>query len=173
MTAVALIATATALGACTQSVPVTTPSPLASSSGATSRAPDVFDVAGSARHLVCRGAGAPIVVLLAGARDDTSTWDGLVARMGPAVRTCAFDYPGVGASDPSPAPITADLVASSLHSTFAVARVAPPYVLVGHSLAGLSVRAFVGRYPDEVAGVVLFDPTPVEYCARSASNSNG
>jgi len=51
--------------------------------------------------------------------------------------------------------------------------VAPPYVLVGHSLAGLSVRAFVGRYPDEVAGVVLFDPTPVEYLRAHLSDFGG
>ncbi|MEO7059723.1 MAG: alpha/beta hydrolase [Lapillicoccus sp.] len=123
--------------------------------------------------MVCRGAGTPAVVLLAGGRDDTSTWDPLVTRLGPAVRTCAFDYPGVGSSAPSSLPMTADVVASSLHDTLAAARVATPYVLVGHSLAGLSVRAFVGRYPLDVAGVVLFDPTPVEYLQAHLSDFGG
>ena len=32
-------------------------------------------------------------------------------------------------------------------------------MLVGHSLGGLFVRLYAGRYPDEVAGLVLVDPS--------------
>ena len=32
-------------------------------------------------------------------------------------------------------------------------------MLVGHSLGGLYVRLYAGRYPDEVAGLVLVDPS--------------
>jgi pimeloyl-ACP methyl ester carboxylesterase len=32
-----------------------------------------------------------------------------------------------------------------------------PYILAGHSMAGLYVRLFAGRHPDQVAGVVLID----------------
>jgi pimeloyl-ACP methyl ester carboxylesterase len=39
------------------------------------------------------------------------------------------------------------------------ADAAPPYILVGHSLGGPYVRVFAGMYPDEVAGIVLVDPT--------------
>jgi pimeloyl-ACP methyl ester carboxylesterase len=41
--------------------------------------------------------------------------------------------------------------------------VAPPYVLVGHSLGGISMRLFAARYPAEVAGVVLVDATPTTF----------
>jgi pimeloyl-ACP methyl ester carboxylesterase len=34
-----------------------------------------------------------------------------------------------------------------------------PYVLVGHSLAGLYSRLYAERYPEEVAGMVLVDST--------------
>jgi pimeloyl-ACP methyl ester carboxylesterase len=37
------------------------------------------------------------------------------------------------------------------------ANIAGPYVLVGHSLGGLTVRIFVQDYPTEVAGVVLIE----------------
>ena len=46
-------------------------------------------------------------------------------------------------------------------------------MLVGHSLAGLSVRAFVGTYPAQVGGVVLFDPTPVEYVRAHPATFDG
>src|SRR5690606_13582267 len=37
-----------------------------------------------------------------------------------------------------------------------------PYVLVGHSMAGLYVRLFAARNPDDVAGVVLVDAATAE-----------
>jgi pimeloyl-ACP methyl ester carboxylesterase len=46
-----------------------------------------------------------------------------------------------------------------LRALLAVAGVAPPYVLVGHSFGGMNVRLFATRYPAEVAGLVLVDPS--------------
>src|SRR5262249_14602208 len=37
--------------------------------------------------------------------------------------------------------------------------VPPPHVLVGHSLGGLYMQLFARLHPDEVAGLVLVDPT--------------
>ena len=42
------------------------------------------------------------------------------------------------------APMTPRVVADTLHDTLAAADVPAPYVVVGHSLAGLSTRVFVG-----------------------------
>ena len=39
------------------------------------------------------------------------------------------------------------------------ARVAGPYVLVGHSLAGVDVRLFQAEHPEQVVGMVLVDVT--------------
>jgi len=44
----------------------------------------------------------------------------------------------------------------------AVARLQPPYVLVGHSFGGLVMRRFALLYPQEVTGVVLVDPMRCE-----------
>lgn len=38
-------------------------------------------------------------------------------------------------------------------------RIRPPYVLVGHSAGGLHALVFASRYPREVRGVLLIDPT--------------
>ena len=124
--------------------------------------PGIYRVGGLRLHLACHGTGSPAVVLLAGGRDTTDSWNEVVRRLGPDVRTCAFDYPGVGSSSPVSGQMTPTIVADALHDTLAAADVPAPYVVVGHSLAGLSTRVFVGEHPDDVAGVVLFDGTPVE-----------
>ena len=38
-----------------------------------------------------------------------------------------------------------------------------PVVLVGHSVAGLTTRLYVGERPNDVAGVVLLDPTVASF----------
>jgi pimeloyl-ACP methyl ester carboxylesterase len=42
------------------------------------------------------------------------------------------------------------------------ADVPGPYVLVGHSAGGMHIQVYASQYPDEVAGLVLVDPTPAQ-----------
>jgi pimeloyl-ACP methyl ester carboxylesterase len=96
---------------------------------------------------------------------DSSSWDPLRESLGADVRTCAWDYPGVGQSTGA-SPMTAGVAAASLHGTLAAAGIDGPIMLVGHSIAGLTVRVYVGRYPAHVEGVVLFDPTVPSFAHR-------
>ena len=77
-----------------------------------------------------------------------------VARL---TRVCAYDRAGVGWSDPSPGPRTSRVFAEELHTLLHNAGVAPPFVLVGHSMGGLDVRMYASLYRAEVAGLVLVD----------------
>jgi pimeloyl-ACP methyl ester carboxylesterase len=122
------------------------------------RAGDLYQVDGEIAHLQCQGSGAPTVVLLGGGGFTTTTWTQVRARLGPDVRTCAWDYPGVGHSTGHPM-MTAARAAASLDGTLRAADVDLPVVLVGHSVAGLTTRLFVGEHPAAVSGVVLLDPT--------------
>ena len=54
--------------------------------------------------------------------------------------------------------ITADLDALLVR-----AQVAPPYILIGHSMGGLMVRNFFRHHPEKVAGVVLLDAAEEEH----------
>ncbi len=48
-------------------------------------------------------------------------------------------------------------MAEELHALLRAAGVAAPYVLVGHSLGGYTVRLYASLYRNEVAGMVLVD----------------
>jgi pimeloyl-ACP methyl ester carboxylesterase len=76
------------------------------------------------------------------------------------LRTIRYDRPGLGASADDGALPTPRHSATVLHDALAAAGVAPPYVLVGHSLGGTRIRVFAGVYANEVAGLVFVDPTP-------------
>lgn len=133
-----------------------------SSADPPAQAGDLYQVDGETAHLQCQGAGSPTLVFLGGQGSTTTTWDNLRAALGPDVRTCAWDYPGVGHSTGA-SMMTAARAASSLDGTLRAADVARPVMLVGHSIAGLTTRLFVSEHPADVAGVVLFDPTVASF----------
>jgi hypothetical protein len=139
------------------------PSATTSASPSAEPSPADFTVDAMTVRLVCGGSGTPTVVLLPGGRDSVADWDQVVEGLGPDTRTCGFEYPGAGDAPPIDEPMTPKIVADTLTGALEAAGEEPPYVLVGHSLAGLSVRVFVGAHPQQTAAIVLFDGTPVEF----------
>jgi hypothetical protein len=50
-------------------------------------------------------------------------------------------------------------IADEQRALLRAAGLSPPYLLLGHSLGGLYQYVYAKRYPEEVAGLVLLDPT--------------
>jgi len=117
-----------------------------------------IDLGGYRVHISESGSGPLAVIFEAGLGEDLATWADVQPQVARFARTIAYDRPGLGKSDPSPHPRTVQQMAAELHSLLQAARVAPPYVLVGHSLGGTIVQVFAHLYPNEVAGLVLVDP---------------
>jgi pimeloyl-ACP methyl ester carboxylesterase len=61
--------------------------------------------------------------------------------------------------------------AKELHALLHAADIPGPYLRVGHSLGGLSVRVFTDMYPTEVAGVVLIDSMSPRQFRQSSTNA--
>lgn len=110
------------------------------------------------RHLVqIQGAGRPAVVLEPAIADIGLTWALVQPEIARSTTVFTHDRPGLGGSDPSRLPRTADVMVAELRTALGASDLAPPYVLVGHSFASLTVRAFAHRHPQEVAGILLVD----------------
>jgi pimeloyl-ACP methyl ester carboxylesterase len=90
--------------------------------------------------------------------EDASTWNDVRPAIAEFAHTVAYDRPGLGQSGPTSLPRTVVQMAADLQAVLEAAKLAPTYVLVGHSLGGAVVQVFAHRYPDEVAGLVLVDP---------------
>ncbi len=118
----------------------------------------LIDIGGRRINLYCTGSGSPTVVLDAGANDTTLTWRLVQPAVAKNTRVCSYDRAGLGFSDPAPSPRDASAAVRDLHTLVARASIAPPYVLVAHSLAGLYAPLYADRYPRQVVGMVLVDP---------------
>ncbi len=102
--------------------------------------------------------GAPIVLLAGGASSSTGYYPGMSA-LAHDHRLVFFDRPGTGrAGDDGPATLARG--AAALHEALHD-RSCSPAVVVGHSLGGVAALQFGMTYPEDVAALVLLDPTPV------------
>lgn len=72
-------------------------------------------------------------------------------------RVLSFDRAGYGWSSASHKPYTSEDVVEDLLHILEELKIKPPYVLVGHSFGGLSMRLFASKYPEKVASLILID----------------
>jgi pimeloyl-ACP methyl ester carboxylesterase len=87
-------------------------------------------------------------------------WELVQPEVAKFTKVVAYDR--VGAIELQPK-LTGQDVCRELHTALQKAGINPPYVLVGQSLGGMYNRTFASLYPNEVAGMVLLDPTQEEF----------
>jgi len=122
----------------------------------------LVDVGGRRLHLHCAGSGTPTVVLESGLGETGAYWGWISTALAPDTRVCAYDRAGRGWSDPASAEQDGLAVTTDLRTLLDHAHVPGPFVFVGHSSGAEYVRIFAGRYPEQVAGMVLLDAQPTD-----------
>ncbi|MDQ2701455.1 MAG: alpha/beta hydrolase [Pseudomonadota bacterium] len=110
-------------------------------------------------NLHCQGSGSPTVVFDSGLSDWSSTWALIQPAVATRTRACSYDRAGMGYSDPAPRPATPANAVKDLHTLLRKAGINDPLVLVGHSLGGFNMKLYAVTHPEDVAGVVLVDPS--------------
>jgi pimeloyl-ACP methyl ester carboxylesterase len=122
----------------------------------------LVDVGHRRLHTVCLGSGSPAVLLESGIAASSLSWTLVQQRVAQFTRVCAYDRAGLAWSDAAPPPRTVDLIVGDLHKLLTTAKLAVPYILVGHSFGAFVCLAYAAEYPNETAGLVLVDP-PTEW----------
>lgn len=117
-------------------------------------------VDGRTIRLLVSGSGDATVVFENGSNATLEMWGKVQPEVSRFARTVSYDRAGSGLSDDAPLPREGRSIAADLHRALQATGIAPPYVLVGASLGGPYARIFTELYPDDVAGLVLVDPTP-------------
>jgi pimeloyl-ACP methyl ester carboxylesterase len=119
----------------------------------------LVDVGGHKLHAVSTGSGAPTVVFESGLDPGGAlVWFKVQGPVSRFTSTVSYDRAGIMFSERGNNPKTGEAIADELYTLLKKTQHKGPYILVGHSLAGLTLRSFVAKYPTEVAGIVLIDP---------------
>jgi pimeloyl-ACP methyl ester carboxylesterase len=114
---------------------------------------------GRSIRMLLAGRGDATVVFENGAGAPLEMWGKVQPDVSRFARTVSYDRAGIGLSDEGPLPRDGRRIAGELRRALRSAGIAPPYILVGASFGGPYIRVFAGMYPDDVAGMVLVDPT--------------
>lgn len=124
---------------------------------------DYYVVNGHRMRMSCTGSGSPAIILESGLGNDGLIWGGVQPVLVKTTRVCSYDRAGFGWSEALPAPRDADHIAVELHGLLLQAKVNGPIVLMGHSAAGIYMRNYATRYPENLAGLVFVDgSTPLQ-----------
>lgn len=105
------------------------------------------------------GSGRYSVIFESGFGTDLRAWRKVAPEVAKVARTLAYSRAGHGASEARPEPRTIAQNTDELEQLIAATKAAAPFILVGHSYGGLLMRAFAARHPEQVAGMVLVDPS--------------
>jgi pimeloyl-ACP methyl ester carboxylesterase len=105
-----------------------------------------------------------------GAHDE---WAAVAERLGGTVEMITYGRPGLGGSDRLPRALAGGTqslgwAATQLRGLLHQADLAPPYVLVTSSIGSWIADLYTARWPDDVAGLVLIDPTNFTAWRRSS-----
>jgi pimeloyl-ACP methyl ester carboxylesterase len=122
----------------------------------------LIDVGGFRLHVHSTGSGTPTVILEAALGGSAVSWSLVQPEVARFARVCSYDRAGFGWSDPGPLPRTAGRIADELRVLLRRAGIDPPFVVVGHSFAGLVMRVFATRYRADTAGLLFVDPAHPE-----------
>ncbi len=119
-------------------------------------------------YIDCRGVGLPTVLIDVGIGEASANWFEVVSEVEQHTRICVYDRAGYGYSDRGPGERTTRQIVEELHDLLRTAEIPDPYVLVGHSFGGFTVRYFAARYPAETVGLVLVDSSHPDQVRRLA-----
>jgi pimeloyl-ACP methyl ester carboxylesterase len=124
-------------------------------------------------NLRCTGSGTPTVLLESGYGAGAFAWGKVQPRLSRTTRVCAYDRASYGFSPPGPIPRDGAAIARDIDAALDAAGESGPFVLVGHSAGGLYVRLLAARRPNEVAGLVLVDPSVEQIVPSALDGLNG
>jgi pimeloyl-ACP methyl ester carboxylesterase len=105
----------------------------------------------------------PLVLLEAGSFGFSADWAAVQALLAAEdMRSLAYDRAGLGVSEPGPEPRDSRAIVDDFEALLMALGEPGPYVVVGHSMAGMHVRLFACRNAEKVRALVLVDATTPE-----------
>ncbi|MBB6452325.1 pimeloyl-ACP methyl ester carboxylesterase [Salirhabdus euzebyi] len=108
-------------------------------------------------HVMVSGEGPVTVILESGFGSLSIDWCYTQPEISKFARVISYDRGNYGWSRTKRKTMTSFDSVKEIKEVLEKLKIKPPYVLVGHSFGGLSMRLFASMYPDDVCGLLLED----------------
>ncbi|MBC9930896.1 alpha/beta fold hydrolase [Chitinophaga qingshengii] len=109
--------------------------------------------------LETRKANEPVIVFESGLGSGGGNFEPLFPHLPKNITGFIYDRNGLRESAIDTTVKTDADVVKRLHDLLSALKIAPPYILIGHSIGGAFIRLYAANYPAEVSGLLFIDPT--------------
>lgn len=120
-------------------------------------ADEFCEVDGYRVHFKKKGSGGPTVVFQSGLGGDYKIWKEIQDTLAQYTTTISYDRAGLLWSEARNETKTLENITSELKCLLEQTNSPKPYILVGHSLAGITLRPFIRDHSQDIAGIVFVD----------------
>ena len=111
-------------------------------------------------HYLIKGTGSPAVVFESGLDlGGHIPWIHIQNEISKYTTTISYDRAGILWSERGENPKTGKAISQELEGLLSEIQCPKPYILVAHSLAGITLRRFIQDNKDDIAGIVFIDVT--------------
>lgn len=108
-------------------------------------------------HYIKKGTGGPTAVFQSGLGSDYKIWQQVQDSISKFTTTISYDRAGLLWSEADNNPKTLESINSELVALLEKTNCPKPYIVVGHSLAGITLRPFIEQSGKDVVGIVFVD----------------
>ena len=129
----------------------------------------MINVGGHSLHINCTGIKSerPTIIIETGLGNSAMEYYWLQNALEKSDRVCSYDRAGMGWSEIGDFDADSINIATQLHMLLNKSDIKRPFMFAGHSAAGLHMRVYAHKYPDEVAGMVFIDAVhPDQFSAQ-------
>ncbi|ANI88138.1 hypothetical protein A9P82_01705 [Arachidicoccus ginsenosidimutans] len=113
------------------------------------------DIDGKKLHYVKKGKGNCTVVFQSGMGSSHAIWHEIQEAISQNAVTISYDRNGIMLSEATGKTVTNDHVSKERELLLENTHCPKPYILVGHSMAGIYLRPFIKRHEYDIAGIVF------------------
>lgn len=115
------------------------------------------DIKGKPLHYIKKGQGKYTVIFVSGMGSGHAIWSEIQNSLAQHAVTIAYDRNGLVLSEANGTPVTNNQVSEELQLLLEKTACPKPYILVGHSMAGIYLRPFIKQNEHDIAGIVFAD----------------
>jgi pimeloyl-ACP methyl ester carboxylesterase len=124
------------------------------------------EINGKKQYYQIKGKGEPSVIIVSGLGTPMSELSDLQNRISKTARVLCYDRAGLGRSEVIDSERSLDNICSELKQLLEKTGMDKPCVFAGHSRGGSVLRYYVNKYPENVLGLLLIDPSVPELRAK-------